>query len=112
MNQKEWNKKLEKTTGFPISEMFTALSSDQLIGKIREAEDGKDPFADKRMEKFEQFLDVHSNKRVNPNNPFRDDRDREIWSTIEFRTVLLPPKERNKRIPTYFGPNRVQLEVS
>lgn len=103
MTQKEWLTKLEKITGYNIQEMFDKLSSDQLIGKVRVAEDGKDPFENDRMEIFEQFLDTHADSRVDSVNPFRDERDEEIWNTINFRTVLLPPQSRKMKTQTVFG---------
>lgn len=65
--------------------------SDEFIGRLRELEDGEDPFKDERRSLLEETVMAMST--VPGGFPFRDERDRELWSQ---RNVLwlMPSKRR------------------
>ena len=90
MSDKEWL--VRKGKLFPDGGFDQGLSEglDEFIGRLRELEDGKDPFRDERQMLAEEAVMALSTTPGRPS--FRDERDRELWNQ---RNVLwLMPSKR------------------
>ena len=96
MSDKEWlarKGKLFANRDF-IQEPFEGL--DEYISRLRELEDGEDPFKDERRSLAEETVMTMSTAPVGPS--FRDERDRQLWSQRHF-LWLMPSKRKFLRSP-------------
>jgi hypothetical protein len=86
-----WGKRKTKLFGAFIAKSNDE-SVDQFIGKLRELEDAKDPYADQRMPSEEEtFAEVMSGKY---GLKFRDERDRELYYMFLSGILLNDPDQR------------------
>ena len=90
MSDKEWL--VRKGKLFPDGGFDQGLSEglDEFIGRLRELEDGKDPFENERRPLAEEAITTMSTTPGRPS--FRDERDRELWS--QRNVIWLMPSKR------------------
>lgn len=85
---KRWRAKLIERLGYePGQWTGRQHSADQLVGILRELEDGEDPYAAERKETIDDWLSLDSAKRSIP----RDKRDGELRKYVDQGSWGAPP---------------------
>lgn len=84
---------IETALGTKFREATEQNSRDQIIGILREIEDGKDPHKSKRLNKVEEIIQL-SVMTSETTEGFRDERDHQIWMMFVLGEVLIPKSER------------------
>tara|TARA_Y100001949_G_C15919450_1_gene300520 strand:- start:198 stop:524 length:327 start_codon:yes stop_codon:yes gene_type:complete len=96
MNDTEYHARKKKLFPDGVFEQGLYEGLDQFIGRLRELEDGKDPFKGKRRTLGEETVMAMST--VPGWASFRDERDRELWSQRDL-LWLMPSKRKFLRDP-------------
>ena len=95
----EWTQALGRRLGMAVSQWgtdavsqwwFRSHSRDELIGILRELEDGEDPYKDHRMI---GGTDLHHRERMS-HVVARDDRDKELGLHVDDGEFRDPPEDR------------------
>ncbi len=88
----EWTQALRRRLGMAVSRWGTDMnhSRDELIGILRELEDGEDPYKDHRRI---GGADLHHRERMS-HVVARDDRDRELGFHVDTGEFRDPPEDR------------------
>lgn len=84
---------VETALGSKFREATQNRGRDEIIGILREIEDGKDPHKSKRLSKVEEITQL-AVMTSEPTEGFRDDRDHQIWMMFVLGEVLIPKSER------------------
>lgn len=100
LNQ-DWQKMLKKALGYePSLWRGTRHSRDQLIGILRELEDGSDPHSEDRKNATTEGVDrLLKSRRIE-----RDDRDAELGNAVDYGEWRSPAWRRTKILPALPNP--------
>jgi len=85
---RQWSIDLEERLGYPSGAWNGRQhSADQLVGILRELEDGEDPYAAERKGTIEDWVSLDSANRSIP----RDERDAQLRRAVDLGKWATPP---------------------
>lgn len=90
---REWQKAVDKLFPLKKAPIPTTEGYDAFLGKLRELELGKDPFADKRRSKVDSDM-LQDMTSLHTQIRFRDDTDQILSFLYENGTLRKPPSDR------------------
>ncbi len=100
----QWHVDLRERLGYtPGKWNGRQHSADQIVGILRELEDGEDPYAEERNGTVEDWVSQVSGNR----HLARDDRDGELRKLVDAGTWMVPPNDPRRTLqrirPTQLG---------